>query len=616
MKLKNYDPARATNKATFQYAAFTFNNDKVGERTVLIDSRKLDGKRPDEVRAHVQRLYEVFRRAEEYAEAQKYGYTDKVALERATQLYGGVNFIIAANCYSVYTARLEEDTEEARAEQAYLDGLNEKIDVNEHIAEALEKSAEVLCKQWLEDNGPEHARGLVRAADFHLTKQLVAAAILGADEEVPLDAPDEVWRAAFDRLYKAQVEKGAASVFEDYMQHEAADILENDIKPVERSLEELRGWAGIFYLSVKAEGGGVSDHAEVQAASMEIRPRTPEHIWALSMMPAQTVDRAARGFGGWAFPIGDAPVFEDANNKHAVTYFADGVPPEALREGVMQLNPRTADVWRLCTAAILESWGEGEREPPRVWLDARQLCDTMGFKKHHKGGHHPKNVAIAARALVDLERFYITIPYGTKEYPVDPRTGKRKATRVEAQRRDKVLIMTGSEGMKFLFDDEYLPVRWKVTAGDWIKAYPRAQFARLFRALVELPGTYTPDLWAKALGTELVWQYRQDEGKTQTQRVETMLRQACVLDEARREKNKGRARDNFEKAMDALQKRGVCTGWEYNGDDIDRVEATQKGWFNLWLQTRVTVKPPPEVTKVLQGVAKTKKQHRRRVKKA
>lgn len=616
LKLKNYDPTRATDKATFQYAAFAFDDDKIGERTVLVHPQVLDGKGPDEIRAHVQRTYEVFRRAEEYAETQDFTYADEEALKRAEQLYTSVMLIITANCWHVYASRLEEDTEEAREEQAYLDDLNEKIDINEHLAEALQKSAEVLCKQWLEDNGPEHARGLVRAADFHMTKQLAAAAIFEADEEVPPDAPDEAWHEAFDRLYREQIGKGTRWLFETYVHNEARDILETDVKPVERTLEELRMWAGIVYLTGRAEAehGEFSDHTGVHAPNMEIRPRTPEHIWALSMMPAQTVDRAARGTRGWAFPIDDAPTFQDANNKHAVTYFADGVTLEALREGVMQLNPRTADVWRLATAAILEAWGEGEKEPPRVWIDARQLCDAMGFKKHHRGGHHPKNVAIAARALVDLERFHVTIPYGAKQYPET--NGKRKQTTIQARARHRVLAIMTKEEAKQLFDDEYLPLRWLVTAGEWIKAYPREQFAPLFRALVELPGTYTPDLWAKALGTELVWQYRQDEGRVQVQRVETMLRQACVLEEARAEKNKGRARDNFEKAMDALQEYGVCTGWEYNGADIDQVEAKQKGWFGLWLQARVIVTPPAEVTKALERVAKTKKQHRRRAKKA
>jgi len=595
---------------------FPIKNPEIGERTLHIHAEAVKNKGPDEVRAHVNHLYDVFRRAEKYAEAQDHTYTDEEALKRATELYKGVGLIIITNCFSVYTTRLEEDTEEARTEQAYLDDLNEKIDINEHIDEALEKSAGVLSRQWIEESGPEHAQELVRAVDSYATKQLVAAAILAADEEVSPEAPDGIWRASFDRLYKAQVKSGIEDVYSLYMENEAQNRLEEYLKPVERSLKELRLLAGIVYLEAKAKGGKFSDRPEPQTLSVELKaPSSPEYIWSLSMMPAQTIDRAARGIGGWSFPQGDAPTFEDANNKHAVTYFADGLTQEALREGVMQLNPRTADVWRLVTATILESWGKGEREPPRVWLDARQLCDTMSFKKHHKGGHRPENVAIAARALVDLERFYITIPYGAKQYPADA-NGKRKRTTVQARARHRVLAVMAKEEAKQLFDTEWLPMRWLVTAGDWIKAYPREQFAPLFRALVELPGTYTPDLWAKAIGTELVWQYRQDEGKVQIQRVETMLRQACVLEDARQDHRKGRVRENFEKAMDTLQRSGVCTAWEYSSPDIDRVEATTRGWFGLWLQARVIVTPPPEVTKALASVAKTKKQHRRRPKKA
>lgn len=229
-------------------------------------------------------------------------------------------------------------------------------------------------------------------------------------------------------------------------------------------------YIGLLTARGTKEAEGFSDHNEVQGSDMaRLKAGLPQHIWAFSHMPTQTVDRAARGARGWSFPLDDAPTFNDTNNKHAVTYFADGLTQEALREGVIQLNPRTADVWRLCTATILESWGEGEKEPPRVWLDARKLCDTMGFKKHHKGGHRPENVAIAARALVDLERFHITIPLGAKQYPEDSKTGKRKEKTVQARARHRVLAVMAKEEIKRLFDTEWLPLRWQVTAGDWIR---------------------------------------------------------------------------------------------------------------------------------------------------
>jgi len=255
VKLRNYDPVRTTERGTFQYAAFVFDNDEIGERTVLIPPQALDGKRPDEIRAHVQRTYEVFRRAEEYAKAQDFTYTDERALELATQLYAGVYLILTMNCFSVYMARLEDDTEEAHAEQAYLDDLDKKIDINEHIAEALEKSAEVLCNQWVESTRPEDARSLVQATNFHMTKQLAAAAIFEADEQVPSDAPEEEWRDAFDRLYRAQLERGLRDLSAMHTQHEARDILENELKPIEMPFGELRLWAGIVRLESLAEQG-------------------------------------------------------------------------------------------------------------------------------------------------------------------------------------------------------------------------------------------------------------------------------------------------------------------------------------------------------------------------
>ena len=255
MKIKNYDPTRATNRDLFQYVAFVFDNDEIGERTVLIPPWKLDGKDPDEVRAHVQHAYEVFRRAEEYAEAQNFVYTNEKALERATLIYTGVYLAIVANCYSVYFARLEEDTEEARIEQTYINGLDKRIDINKHIAKALSKSAEWLCGQWIEDNGPEHARRLVQAADFHMTKQIAAAAIFEADDQAPLDATEEEWHGIFEKLYRAQIRKGLENLYFGYVQHEAHDILENDLKPVEMPSEELRMWAGILWLEGIAEPG-------------------------------------------------------------------------------------------------------------------------------------------------------------------------------------------------------------------------------------------------------------------------------------------------------------------------------------------------------------------------
>lgn len=338
----------------------------------------------------------------------------------------------------------------------------------------------------------------------------------------------------------------------------------------------------------------------------------PKQSYSFSMMPAQSVDRAARGMNWNISSADDVPIFVDAKNQHSVAYQTSDLTLEAIRERVTQLNPRTADVWRLCTATILEAWHEGQDEPPRVWIDARELCDALGFTRHHGGSHKPENVMMAAKALEDLTNFRIVIPYGAQQYPVDPTTRKRRMRRLEARSVDKVLLIVKQEDVKPLHDDQWISLRWKITAGDWIKAYPRGQFAPLFRSLVELPAKYTPDLWAKSFGTELIWQFRQDKGAEKVQRVEVMLQQAGIWEEACDNTNKKRVRDYFEGAMDKLQALNICTSWEYNSEDIDRVETKKKGWFDIWLQARVIVVPNQEVKKAMEQIRKAEHGHRRK----
>lgn len=336
----------------------------------------------------------------------------------------------------------------------------------------------------------------------------------------------------------------------------------------------------------------------------EAGPALPDAAtWPLlrsfSMVPAQTVDRAARGTSGWQYPENAPPRFEDPRNAHAVEYVRDGVSLEKLREGVMHLNPRTADVWRLVTAASLEAWQEGQLEPPAVWVDVRDLLGVMGYTKHHKGGYKQEDLSKAAQALADLDSFHIVIPYGAKLYPHDPRTGKRRKTKLEAVRTYKVLTKAATDELRDLFGNRY-PMRWLLKPGEWIKSYPR-HYAPLYRAIVELPAKPGKPTWAKAIGTELSYQYRQDRDRRQDKKlkVATLLERACLLEEARSAKNKKRVREYFEGALDLLEQIGVCEGWEYAGRDIDPIERTKRGWFDLWLEVHVVVTAPAHIVAAL-----------------
>ena len=320
---------------------------------------------------------------------------------------------------------------------------------------------------------------------------------------------------------------------------------------------------------------------------------------SFSMLPAQTVDRASRGTAGWLYPDNGPPRFEDPRNDHAVEYMRDGVSLDKLREGVMQLNPRTADVWRLVTAASLEAWLEGQLEPPAVWIDVRELVEVMGYTKHHKGGYKQEDLSRAAQALADLDSFHIVIPLGAKIYPQDPRTGKRRKTKLAAVRTYKVLTKAATEELRDLFGNSY-PMRWFIKPGEWIKSYPR-HYAPLYRAIVELPAKPGRPTWAKAIGTELSYQYRQDRDRKQDKKLKvlTLLERACLLDEAREAKNKKRIRDYFEGALDLLTDIDVCEKWEYEGSDIDRVDRVKRGWFNVWLEAHVVVTAPAHIVEAL-----------------
>ena len=564
-------------------------------------------------------------RAENWAQTIKYSETDQELEQISTKFYELVFRIVAYNSLRVYFERteprskieskptefvgpipkLEHTTYNSRAEEA--------ISSNDRAEKTISNTAKSLQQKWFEGKNLEYSREEGQRIVYQINRYLMWRALLTVKTVgIPEEAAKKVQSEAVEESYALRLDHKEFKQVAIIQAHQYARlILENEVRPVELPIEILKVAAGVSWLE-----GDESKLLEQSGAAKNLlnvpnRHLSNQYILAFSMMPTQSVDRAARGAGGWAFPLDDAPIFSDANNSHAVTYFADGMTQEALHEGVMQLNPRTADVWRLCTAAILEAWGRGEKEPPRVWIDARELCDTMGFSKHVRGGHKPENIATAARALVDLERFHITIPYGTRHYPEDPKSGKRKSLPVQARAQHRVLAVMAKEEARELFKGSWLPMRWLITAGEWIKAYPREQFAPLFRALVELPVTYTPDRWAKAIGTELIWQYRQNEGQEKSQRVETMLKQACVLGEAQSDKNKKRVRDYFEKAMDRLQEADVCQSWEYNGSDIDQVESASRGWFSLWLETRVVVTPPTEVIQIMKQIAVNKSQIRR-----
>ena len=105
-------------------------------------------------------------------------------------------------------------------------------------------------------------------------------------------------------------------------------------------------------------------------------------------------------------------------------------------------------------------------------------------------------------------------------------------------------------------------------------------------------------MWAKALGTELTYQYRQDRNRSpdKTLTVERLLHRAVLLTEVHdwaRHRNASRARKYFEQAMEELQRLGVCAKWQYHAEDFDAIERSGvRSWFDVWIGARVIVTAP------------------------
>lgn len=354
-------------------------------------------------------------------------------------------------------------------------------------------------------------------------------------------------------------------------------------------------------------GGKVTLKSIDNAPALTPRSWELERLSLLTMQPMQTIDRATRSPSGWRLGADRLPRFNDPRSPLFVEYQRDGATAEALAEGVNRLNPRTADVWRLITARSLEAWPLGQDRPPSVWLDVRELADAMGYKKHHKGGHKPEHIAEVVRAVHDLDALYINLPLGTQVYQAaKPGSKRRTPTKLEALRRLKVLLIRGNDEVRNLFGDSW-PLRYKLEPGDWIELYPRS-YAPLFKALVELPAKAGASTWAKAIGTELLFQYRQNTKNSsgvERLKVRTLLERAGRLEEATESRNKSRMRTYFEEALDLLKAEEVCAGWEYEPKDSDQLEAVAgaRGWFAGWLECRVLITTPDNITNELQATS-------------
>lgn len=261
-KIKNYDPERTSADGTqFPNRAFEVEDVAIGTATLHFSETDVRGKDPAEIRRMVELTESAFRRSTHIAKELGEKLTDEKAIAVAHDFFRQVYHIAVMNCLHVYTARVEANTAEARAEGERLGRLERDLN-GQWDLKFVETVAENLWDVWLASNGAKRTADFGRNLQSLLLRHLVAGAILTVEAEVPQEAVAETWD---ESVWRTLHDYDSRAIINDYYKvqtySEAEDLLENELKPAEMSFEELRLWAGLSFLEASVAGSG-SESAE------------------------------------------------------------------------------------------------------------------------------------------------------------------------------------------------------------------------------------------------------------------------------------------------------------------------------------------------------------------
>lgn len=330
-------------------------------------------------------------------------------------------------------------------------------------------------------------------------------------------------------------------------------------------------------------------------------PKDP-HLRVLSARPYQMIDRAMRSPANWE--VTQVPRYPaQPLNGLQLEYQQEGLALQDLERLIHTLDPRTGDVWRLLLAVALEEGQSGMYRT--LTLDLRDLGKALGFKPHPRGGFRPQQLHEIAQALGHLERLWLTIGPDARTLEQDLGQPRRAYRKLKEQKNLRVLAVMGKETAREL-DGEVFYLHWHLALGEWAKLFEKS-YARIFRSLLELPARPAKALWAKQLGTELAYLYREDRQpdpdrpdlrrKQKTITVKRFLERACLLSETEHLHAQGhhpRAVKRFEEALDLLAYHGVHQGWHYHPEDAGKIDGQtgKPGAYRVWLQSRVLIEAP------------------------
>ncbi|WP_027483480.1 hypothetical protein [Deinococcus pimensis] len=308
------------------------------------------------------------------------------------------------------------------------------------------------------------------------------------------------------------------------------------------------------------------------------------------------VDRASRSPDGWD---PEKLTFKDAYSRGLLIEYTDSVsPPEQLRQQLLALDPRTSDVWRLLTAKALETEREDFYKPVTLYPD--ELAHALGFKPHPNGHVRPKDLVRCTEALMHLERMWL---YVSKD-------GQQHLTYGETrQARGKRVVAVMEKGEDRIAEGQAIPSYWRVALGEWAQVFTR-EFAPIFRSLVELPANVAANVYAKQLGTELAYLYRESAGEGAERRLSMgeLLGRAGLLREAAAWRKRRRVTEfvaRVEETLDALREHGVHAGWSYDAaSEVElRAAGGKRTYFDTFLASVVVVVVPENVLASFRSLA-------------
>jgi hypothetical protein len=283
----------------------------------------------------------------------------------------------------------------------------------------------------------------------------------------------------------------------------------------------------------------------------------------------------------------------------------DPLPPAApvfdeLMETVMQMNELTADTFLVILAQVHQAGDPSAKftMTADMVLDSRNIQRKryLSERKRWDHGHRSENRIAVGRAVMQLASVWLTVNVNAARRGV--KTGRRLTF------RQVPLIQISERQIQTDLDGRNVFMAGEVNLGKWASESWNAgihETALLSRRLLEADlRDRQPE---RRIGRHLVFAFRQNwkNGATVDRHVSTLLDEAAWQIDQR---NPGRERNRFEKALNWLRDNGVIGDWHYNIKvgknrvlltDPDTLDLPARGWVKNWCETTVSFTAPADV---------------------